>query len=58
MTECKIVHLNKGFHSRENDLKKVEEEINTYLSQGWTLLTVVSPNDLGGALVGIFTREK
>ncbi|MBQ8317020.1 MAG: DUF4177 domain-containing protein [Lachnospiraceae bacterium] len=58
MKEYKVVFLNKGLKfSREKDIAETEETINEYASQGWTLQQVVSPNDLGGALIGIFYKE-
>ena len=58
MKEYKLVYLNKGVKfSREKDIAETEETINEYASQGWTLQQVVSPNDLGGAMIGIFYKE-
>ena len=58
MKEYKAVFLNKGIKfSREKDIAETEETINEYAAQGWTLQQVVSPNDLGGALIGIFYKE-
>ena len=58
MKEYKVVFLNKGLKfSREKDIAETEETINEYASQGWTLQQVVSPNDLGRALIGIFYKE-
>ena len=59
MKEYKVVNLNKGFKlSREKDLEQIQDGINAYVAEGWELQQVVSPNDLGGVLVGIFFREK
>ena len=59
MKEYKLVYLNKGIKlSREKDLAGAETEINQWVATGWTLQQVLSPNDLGGALVGVFYREK
>jgi len=59
MKEYKLVYLNKGFNmSREKDLDNAEEVINECISDGWELQQVVSPADGGGALVGIFFKEK
>lgn len=59
MKEYKLVYLNKGIKlSREKDLAGAEAEINQWVAAGWTLQQVLSPNDLGGALVGVFYREK
>ena len=58
MKEYKLVYLNKGVKfSREKDIAEAEETINEYASQGWILQQVVSPNDLGGAMIGIFYKE-
>ena len=58
MKEYKLVHLNKGLKwSREKDLKQAEELINQYISEGWELEQIVSPNDGMGAMVGVFSRE-
>ena len=59
MKEYKVVNLNKDFHmAREKDLKQMEESINALVAEGWTLQQVISPNDLGGVMIGIFFREK
>jgi len=59
MKEYKVVFLNKGLKfSREKDIDETENTINEYASQGWELQQVVSPNDLGGAMIGIFYKEK
>lgn len=58
MKEYKLVFLNKGLKmSREKDLEQSQNVINEYVSQGWELQQVVSPNDMGGALVGVFYKE-
>ncbi len=58
MREYKVVFLNKGLKfSREKDLAATQETINECAAEGWILQQVVSPNDLGGAMVGIFYRE-
>ncbi len=58
MKEYKLVHLNKGSRlSREKDLAQAEAGINQWAAQGWTLQQIVSPNDLGGAIIGVFCRE-
>ncbi len=58
MKEYKLVYLNKGFKfSREKDLAQAQETINEYVAEGWVLQQIVSPNDVGGALVGIFYKE-
>ena len=59
MKEYKVVFLNKGLKfSREKDIDETENTINEYATQGWELQQVVSPNDLGGAMIGIFYKEK
>ena len=59
MKEYKLVYLNKGFRlSREKDLAQAEGNINEMTEQGWELQQIVSPDDMGGALVGVFCREK
>lgn len=59
MKEDKVVFLNKGIKfSREKDIDETENTINEYATQGWELQQVVSPNDLGGAMIGIFYKEK
>lgn len=58
MKEYKLVYLNKGLKlSREKDLAQAEAEINQWVARGWTLQQVISPNDLGGAMIGVFYRE-
>ena len=59
MKEYKLVYLNKGFSvSREKDLEKAERVINQYVSDGWTLQEIATPDDGAGAMVGVFYREK
>ena len=59
MKEYKLVFLNKRLKmSREKDLEQSQNVINEYISQGWELQQIVSPNDIGGALVGVFYKEK
>ena len=59
MKEYKVVFLNKGLKwSREKDLKQAQDVINQYASEGWELQQVLSPSDLGGAMVGVFYKEK
>ena len=58
MREYKVVYLNKGLRfSREKDLAETQETINECAAEGWILQQVVSPNDLGGAMIGIFYKE-
>ena len=59
MKEYKLVYLNKGLKfSREKDLEQAEEIINEYVSAGWELQEIVTPDDGMGALVGVFYKEK
>ena len=59
MKEYKLIYLNKEMSlSREKDLEKAEELINKYVSEGWTLQQVVSPDDRAGAMIGVFYREE
>jgi len=59
MKEYKVVFLNKGLKwSREKDLEQAQDVINQYASEGWELQQVLSPSDLGGAMVGVFYKEK
>ena len=58
MKEYKLVYLNKGIKfSREKDLAQAEEIINQYVSEGWTLQEVATPDDGTGAMVGVFYKE-
>ena len=58
MKEYKLVYLNKGFSaSREKDLEKEERMINQYVSDGWTLQEIATPDDGAGAMVGVFYKE-
>lgn len=59
MKEYKLVFLNKGLSfNRDKDVEKASETINQYVSEGWVLQEVVSPSDIGGALVGVFYKER
>ena len=59
MKEYKVVNLNKAIHmSRDKDLAQMEENINALVAEGWELQQVISPNDLGGVMIGIFFNEK
>ena len=58
MKEYKLVYLNKGIKfSREKDLAQAEEIINQYVSDGWTLQEIATPDDGMGAMVGVFYKE-
>lgn len=59
MKEYKVVNLNKAIHmSRDKDLVQMEENINALVAEGWELQQVISLNDLGGVMIGIFFKEK
>lgn len=59
MKEYKLVYLNKGIKmSREKDLEQAQDIINEYVSEGWELQQIVSSDDMVGALVGLFYKEK
>ena len=59
MKEYKMVFLNPKIKlRRESDLEQAQSVINQNIAEGWELQQVVSPNDIGGALVGIFYKEK
>lgn len=59
MKEYKLVFLNKGIKmSREKDLEFAQKTINEYVAEGWVLQQIVSPNDMLGALVGVFYKEQ
>ena len=58
MKEYKLVYLNKGLKwSREQDLEQAQDIINKYILEGWELQQIVSPNDMVGAMVGVFWKE-
>ena len=57
MKEYKLVYLNEGLKlSRTKDIAQTEELINKYVAEGWTLQQIVSPNDGGGVMIGVFYR--
>ena len=59
MKEYKLVYLNKGLKfSREKDLEQAERIINQYVSEGWTLQQITTPDDGVGAMVRVFYREE
>lgn len=59
MKEYKLVNLNKKTKlSRERDLEQAQECLNEMVSEGWELQQIISPNDLGGAMIGVFFKEK
>lgn len=58
MKEYKLVYLNKGLKmSREKDLEQAQDMINEYVADGWELQQIIS-QDVAGALVGVFWKEK
>ena len=59
MKEYKVVFLNKGVRlTRKKDLEVTQKRINDVVAEGWELQQVISPNDLGGAIIGIFFKDK
>lgn len=59
MKEYKLIYLNKWVKlSREKDLAQSEDTLNQYVSEGWELQQIISPNDLGGALIAVLYKEK
>ncbi len=59
MKEYKLVYLNKGINwTREKDLEQAQDIINEYVAEGWELQQIMSPSDVGGAMVGVFYKEK
>ncbi|MCD7883350.1 MAG: DUF4177 domain-containing protein [Lachnospiraceae bacterium] len=57
MKDYKLVYLNKKMKlTREKDLEQAQEVLNQYAAEGWELMQIISPADLGGALVGVFFR--
>lgn len=58
MREYKFVNLNPNLHlSRKRDLEESAETLNQYIKEGWILQQVVSPNDVGGALVAVMYKD-
>ena len=58
MKEYKLVELNKKVRlSRTKDLNDAEIVLNSYIEEGWTLQQIVSPNDIGGALIAVLYKE-
>lgn len=59
MKEYKLVYLNKGLKlTREKDLEQTQECINVIIAQECELQQILSPNDLGGAMVRVFFKKK
>ncbi len=57
MKEYKLVQLNKETKfSRDKDLQQAESVLNQYIADGWSLQQIVSPNDLGGALIAVIYK--
>ena len=44
--------------SMEKNLAQSEETLNQYVSEGWELQQIITPNDLSGALIAVLYREK
>ena len=58
MREYKLVNLNPNLHiTRKRDLEESSENLNKYIQEGWILQQVVSPNDIGGALIAVMYKE-
>ena len=58
MKEYELVYLNKGIKmNREKDIAQAQEIINRYVSQGWTLQQITTPDDGMGAIIGVFWKE-
>lgn len=59
MKEYKLVNLNDGQRlSRKKDLEIAQKCLNETVAEGWELQQILSPNDLGGAMIGVFFKEK
>ncbi len=60
MKEYKTEILNPGgrFKPRRFESAYVENVINEYVSKGWQLQQIVSPDDGPASLAGVFYREK
>lgn len=59
MRKYKLVYLNRKVKmSRKKDLAQAEKVINEYISDGWELQQIVSPDDMMGAMVGVFYRDE
>ncbi len=58
MKNYKLVYLNENIRlSRKKDLADAEAVLNQYSTDGWVLQQIVSPNDLGGALIAVMYKE-
>lgn len=59
MRKYKLVYLNRKVKmSRKKDLAQAEKVINEYISDGWELQQIISPDDMMGAMVGVFYRDE
>ena len=59
MKEYKMVCLNKKFKmSLDSDLQQAENVINEYAAEGWELQQIISQNDFGCSMIGVFFKEK
>jgi hypothetical protein len=59
MKKYKVINLNKSLKlKRDNDLNQMQDVINEQVKSGWDLQHIVSPNDLGGAVIGVFCKEE
>lgn len=59
MKEYKVVHLNPKLElTTKQDIKQSQETLDNLAKEGWELITVVSPNNLSGGMIGYFQREK
>lgn len=58
MKNYKLVYLNENIRlSRKKDLADAESVLNQYSADGWILQQIVSPADLGGALIAVMYKE-
>lgn len=58
MKNYKLVYLNENLRlSRKKDLADAEAVLNMYTADGWILQQIVSPGDLGGALIAVMYKE-
>lgn len=59
MKEYKVVNLNKAIHMSPRQGSGADgREHQRACRRGWELQQVISPNDLGGVMIGIFFRER
>ena len=58
MKQYQLVELNKGVSfTIDSDAKKAEETINEMVAEGWILQQIVTPNNPGAAMIGVFYKE-